>query len=71
MANRPPLTSSPSRFRQSSTVSPRFDELPEVVPGVPATRMFLGPGVLIHAVAVYGVLTDDDVIELIGIATEV
>jgi hypothetical protein len=46
----------------------QFDDLPELVAGVTATRMFIGPGVLVRAIAVYGVLGDDDVVDLVGIA---
>jgi hypothetical protein len=46
----------------------QFDDLPELVAGVTATRMFIGPGVLVRAIAVYGILSDDDVIDLVGIA---
>jgi hypothetical protein len=46
----------------------QFDDLPELVAGVTATRMFIGPGVLVRAIAVYGLLSDDDVVDLVGIA---
>ena len=46
----------------------QFDDLPELVVGVAATRMFVGPGVLVRAIAVYGLLSDDDVVDLVGIA---
>lgn len=48
----------------------QFDDLPELMPGVAATRMFIGPGVLVHAIAVYGLLSDDDVIDLVAIAID-
>lgn len=48
----------------------QFDKLTEAVPGVPATRTYIGPGILIRAVAVYGILIDDDVIELTGITVD-
>jgi hypothetical protein len=46
----------------------QFDDLPELVAGVTATRMFIGPGVLVRAIAVYGLLSDDDMVDLVGIA---
>jgi len=52
------------------TFAERFTELPEVVPGVPAGRMLIAPGVLVHAVVVYGLLSDDDVIDLIGVTID-
>lgn len=47
-----------------------FDELPEIVPGVPAGRMLIAPGVLVLVVAVFGLLTDDDTIDLTGITID-
>jgi len=45
----------------------RFDSLPEVVSGVSAGRVFVTTGLLVAALAVYGIALDDDAIELIGI----
>ena len=47
-----------------------FDDLPALLEGVDATRMLIVPGLMVHAVAVYGVLTDDDAVDLIGIAID-
>lgn len=48
----------------------RFDELPEALPGVSATRVFLGSGVLVRAVAVVGLLINDGAVELVGIGID-
>jgi hypothetical protein len=47
-----------------------FDQLPETIEGVPTARMLIVPGVLAHAIAVFGLLTDDNAIELIGITID-
>ena len=44
-----------------------FDELPEIVEGLPAGRMLIASGVLVRAVAVFGLLTSDATIDLIGL----
>lgn len=44
-----------------------FDRLPEVVQGVSASRMLLTSGLLVRAMVVYGLLLDDESIDLIGI----
>ena len=44
-----------------------FDSLPELVEGLPASRMLIASGVLVRAFAVYGLLMSDDSIELIGV----
>lgn len=46
-----------------------FDKMPEAVPGVPSTRMFIGPGVVVRSVVVYGVLVND-IVELISIGVD-
>lgn len=47
-----------------------FDGLPETIEGAPGARMIIAPGLLVHAYVVYGVLTTDGVVELIGITIE-
>ena len=47
-----------------------FDELPEIVAGVPVARMLITSGVLVRAVAVFGLVTSDTTIDLIGITVE-
>jgi hypothetical protein len=47
-----------------------FDGLPEIVDGVPAGRMLITSGVLVRAIAVFGLATSDTTIELIGITVE-
>lgn len=47
-----------------------FDDLPEAVPGLPAVRMHITPGVLVAAIVTYGVLADDGAIDLIGITID-
>ena len=44
-----------------------FETLPEAVEGVAEARMVIGTGRLVRAFAVYGLLTNDDSVELIGI----
>lgn len=44
-----------------------FDELPEVIGGVPAARVLIAGGVLVRGIAVYGLLVANDTIELIGV----
>lgn len=48
-----------------------FDQLPEAVTGVPALRVLIEAGSLVRAVAVYGVLGDDDSVELVGVELDV
>jgi hypothetical protein len=48
-----------------------FDELPEVVEGVSGARMLLAPGLAVHAFAIYGLLADDEAIDLVGLAIDV
>jgi hypothetical protein len=40
-----------------------FDGLPEIVEGVPAGRMLITSGVLVRAVAVFGLATSDTTID--------
>jgi hypothetical protein len=47
-----------------------FDKLPEIVDGVPAGRMLIASGVLVRAVAVFGLATSDTSVDLIGITVE-
>ncbi len=44
-----------------------FEGLPEIIDGFSAGRMLIAGGLLVRAFVVYGVLTDDDSIELIGV----
>jgi hypothetical protein len=44
-----------------------FDDLPEVVVGLPAARVLIAAGILVRGVAVYGLLVTDDTIDLIGV----
>jgi hypothetical protein len=44
-----------------------FEALPEIVEGYSAGRMLIARGQLVRAFAVYGLLMDDDSIELIGV----
>lgn len=44
-----------------------FEELPEVVEGLPAARVLVATGRLVRAVAVYGLLAADGAIDLIGV----
>lgn len=47
-----------------------FADLPEVIEGVPSTRMLILPGIIVRAVAVFGTLADDEVVELIGLTID-
>lgn len=47
-----------------------FDELPEIVEGLPVGRMLITSGVLVRAVAVFGLATTGTTIDLIGLAIE-
>ena len=47
-----------------------FDHLPEIIDGTSAGRMLIAPGLLVRAYVVYGVLLDDDTIELVGISID-
>ena len=44
-----------------------FDQLPQVIDGVLTARVLVAVGVLVPVVAVYAVLTSEDVVELIGL----
>lgn len=44
-----------------------FDDLPEVVEGLPSARMLIAPGLLVECFVVYGVLAVDEAIDLIGV----
>ena len=48
----------------------RFDDLPEIVEGIPASRMLITSGVLVRAVAVFGLATSEATIDLIGLTLE-
>lgn len=47
-----------------------FDGLSEIVDGVPAGRMLITSGVLVRAIAVFGLATSDTTNDLIGITAE-
>ena len=47
-----------------------FDDLPEIIEGTPGGEMLIAPGLLVRAYAVYGVLLDDDTIEIVGISID-
>jgi hypothetical protein len=47
-----------------------FEGLPEIVDGVPAGRMLITSGVLVRAMAVFGLATSDITVELIGLTVE-
>jgi hypothetical protein len=47
-----------------------FEGLPEIVEGVPAGRMLITSGVLVRAVAVFGLAISDTTIDLIGVTIE-
>ena len=51
-------------------VAEQFDDLPEVIDGVPAARMWVSTGVLVPMFVVYAVLSDDGVVDLIAITIE-
>jgi len=46
-------------------------ELPEVIEGIPQARMLLGTGRLVRAFVVYGLLTVDGSVDLIGVELDV
>jgi hypothetical protein len=47
--------------------APGFDDLPEVVAGLPAARVLIASGILVRGVAVYGLLVSDGRIDLVGV----
>ena len=47
-----------------------FEDLPELVDGVPARRAPVAPGLLVRAFAVYGLLVAAGAIELVGLTVE-
>ncbi|WP_436794656.1 hypothetical protein [Actinospongicola halichondriae] len=47
-----------------------FDHLPEIIEGTSGGRMLIAPGLLVRASVVYGVLLDDDTIEVVGISID-
>jgi hypothetical protein len=47
-----------------------FEDLPELVEGVPPGRVLVAPGLLVRAFAVYGLLVADGSIELVGLTVE-
>ena len=44
-----------------------FDSLPEVVDGFAGARLLIASGLMVRALVVYGLLLDDDSIELVGL----
>lgn len=47
-----------------------FDELPEIIEGTPSGRMLIAPGLLVSAYVAYGILLDDDTVEIVGISID-
>jgi hypothetical protein len=47
-----------------------FDRLAEIVDGVPAGRMLITSGVLVRAIAVFGLATSNTTVDLIGLTVE-
>jgi hypothetical protein len=47
-----------------------FEDLPEIIDGIPSGRMLIAPGLLVRAYVVYGVLLEDGTIELVGISID-
>lgn len=47
-----------------------FDALPEIIDGTPGGRMLIAPGLLVRAFVAYGVLLDDDSVEIVGISID-
>lgn len=47
-----------------------FDDLPEIIDGNPSGRVLIVAGVLVRAVVAYGLLVDDDTIEIVGISID-
>lgn len=47
-----------------------FDDLPEVIEGTPSGRMLIAPGLLVSAYVVYGMLLDDETIEIVGVSID-
>lgn len=47
-----------------------FDGLPEIVDGVSAGRMLITSGVLVQAIAVFGLAVSDTAVDLIGLTVE-
>jgi hypothetical protein len=47
-----------------------FDGLPEIIEGTPSGRMLIAPGLLVRAYVAYGILLDDDVVEIVGISID-
>ncbi|WP_162941620.1 hypothetical protein [Desertimonas flava] len=47
-----------------------FDALPEIVDGVSAGRMLITAGVLVRAIAVFGIATSETTVDLIGVTVE-
>lgn len=47
-----------------------FDGLPEIIEGTPGARMLIAQGLLVRAYVVYGVVLDDDTVEIVGISID-
>lgn len=47
-----------------------FEDLPEIIEGTPGGRMLIAPGLLVRAYVVYGILLDDDTVEIVGISID-
>lgn len=52
------------------TFATAFERLPEIIDGAPNGRVLIAAGLLVNASAVYGVLTTDGAVELVGITME-
>lgn len=47
-----------------------FEDLPEIIEGTPSGRMLIAPGLLVRAYVVYGLLLEQNTIEIVGISVE-
>ena len=52
-------------------VATEFDDLPEIIEGVPSARMLINTGRLVNQFVVYGLEAPDGSVDLIGIDVEV
>ncbi|MEZ5239674.1 MAG: hypothetical protein R2716_12265 [Microthrixaceae bacterium] len=47
-----------------------FEGLPEIIEGAASGRMLIARGLLVDAYVVYGLLLDDDTIEIVGVTLD-
>lgn len=47
-----------------------FDDLPQIIEGTSSCRMLIAPGLLVNSYVVYGILLDDEAIEIIGVSMD-